>query len=154
MADPPPQIIGTVDQTNGYAGLVEILRARIAELNAPYDAIDERAGIAKGYTSKCLCAVPIKALGLTSLGPLLGALGLRLRVEIDPTVKISLPVRKLSKAALGPGVKLPIAPAVRKAVRPVVLSEAAYKAAKARWDATTPEQRKIALKYVRAQRRK
>jgi len=42
------------------------VRARIAERNTTFTEVDDRAGIPRGYTSKCACAVPIKAFGLTS----------------------------------------------------------------------------------------
>jgi hypothetical protein len=145
--------LGVIDQSNGYGGLVEFIRRRAADLNVTMSEVDERAGIARGYVSKCASAVPIKAFGLTSLGSVLGALGLRLFVAIDPDAKPALPVRKLPRAALEAGVKLPIQPAVLKVVRPVVRSADASKAAKIRRARLSTQARHEALADVRAHKR-
>jgi len=142
--------LGIIDESTGYAGLIEAVRARIAELHTTGIEVDERAGIPRGYTSKCCCAVPIKAFGLTSLGPVLGALGLRLYVAVDPGAKPAAPVRKLANGVTRPSIKLPIAPAVLRIVRPVVRAADARKAAKARWAGLTKAQRQAAMRHVRA----
>jgi hypothetical protein len=81
------RVIATVDD---YHGFVAALRTRIAELGTTCTAVDELAGIPDGYLSKCL--VPTKdidpmltarAFGRHSLGPILGALGLKLAVIVD-----------------------------------------------------------------------
>jgi hypothetical protein len=65
-----------------YADLLAALRQRKEELNASMATIDEVAGLPQGYVSKLLAQ--IKGISRTSLGPLLGALGLKLLVVEDP----------------------------------------------------------------------
>src|SRR5258705_428025 len=47
---------------------------------------DDVAGLPLRYTMKLLAPVPVKGIGRTSLGPLLGALGLKLVVAVDHEV--------------------------------------------------------------------
>jgi hypothetical protein len=80
------RIIATVDD---YQGFVAALRTRIAELGTTFGAVDDLAGIPDGYLSKCLVPKDIdpmltaRAFGRHSLGPVLGALGLKLIVAVD-----------------------------------------------------------------------
>jgi hypothetical protein len=66
-----------------YGQLLDALRARVAELSTPMEVVDDVAGLPQRYTSKLLAPCPVKGIGAISMGPLLGALGLRLIVEID-----------------------------------------------------------------------
>jgi hypothetical protein len=86
-----PRIIATIDARNGYDGLIAMFRARIVELETHMEAVDEVAGLPTRYTGKLL-DIQIKDvnqrstnLGRDSLGPLLGALGLKLAVLVDET---------------------------------------------------------------------
>ena len=80
------RVIATVDD---YQGFVAVLRARVAELGTTFNAVDELAGIPDGYLSKCVvptnidAAIRMRAFGRHSLGPVLGALGLKLMVVAD-----------------------------------------------------------------------
>lgn len=66
-----------------YDELIAALRARASELAISRETIDAVSGLQSGYSGKLLAAVPIKGLGKTSLGPMLGALGLSLVVVED-----------------------------------------------------------------------
>jgi hypothetical protein len=66
-----------------YTSLIDALRARIVALDTTTIAIDELAGLPTGYTSKLMAHMPMRSLGRVSLGPLLGALGLKLAVLED-----------------------------------------------------------------------
>lgn len=66
-----------------YDQLHELLRARVDELAVTYESVDAVAGLPSRYTAKLLAPVPMKAIGKTSMGPLLGALGLKLIVAVD-----------------------------------------------------------------------
>jgi hypothetical protein len=65
-----------------YPELVEALRARAEELNVSRETIDSVSGLQSGYSAKLLCQ--IKGVGRTSLGPILGSMGLVLVVMEDP----------------------------------------------------------------------
>jgi hypothetical protein len=66
-----------------YDDLVAVLRQRIVELGVGMETVDAIAGLADRHTAKLLAPHPVKKLGPVSLGALLGALALRLRVESD-----------------------------------------------------------------------
>lgn len=66
-----------------YVGLMAVLRSRADELGVTRETIDEVSGMQSGYASKLLAPVPIRSLGPTSLGPMLGALGLAIVVVED-----------------------------------------------------------------------
>jgi hypothetical protein len=75
-----PRQLAIVDD---YEGLVAALRRRIADLGTTMAVIDQVAGIPDGYTQKLIGRAPVKRLGVISLGPVLGALGLKLAVVVD-----------------------------------------------------------------------
>lgn len=66
-----------------YAGLVAALRARKDELGISDATLDDLAGFQSGYTGKLLGPAQSKKLGGMSLGVMLDALGLTLRMESD-----------------------------------------------------------------------
>lgn len=66
-----------------YKGLVDAFKAWVAELNVARETLDSVAGLPDKYAQKLLAPVPVKGVGRTSLGPLLGALGLKLIVAVD-----------------------------------------------------------------------
>jgi hypothetical protein len=77
LSDAPIAIVRSYDE------LLMALRARVAALHTPMEVIDYVAGLPLRYSSKLLSPCPVKGLGRTSLGPLLGALGLKLAVMVD-----------------------------------------------------------------------
>lgn len=71
-------------EIRGYDDMHGILR-RVAELrNISREAIDELAGLPKGYAGKILSEVPLRRLGPDTLGPMLGAIGVKLIAVDDP----------------------------------------------------------------------
>jgi hypothetical protein len=95
-----------------YLGLVTALRRRIVELGTGMESVDAVAGLPARYTSKLLSRNYKTSLGQTSLGPILGALGLKLAVLPDDEALAKvidrLPPRgtkgpKLGDAELGVG---------------------------------------------------
>jgi hypothetical protein len=95
-----------------YRGLVTALRRRIVELGTGMESVDAVAGLPARYTSKLLSRNNKTSLGQTSMGPILGALGLKLAVLPDDEALAKvidrLPPRgtkgpKLGDAELGVG---------------------------------------------------
>jgi hypothetical protein len=95
-----------------YLGLVTALRRRIVELGTGMESVDAVAGLPARYTSKLLSRNHRTSLGQTSMGPILGALGLKLAVLPDDEALAKvidrLPPRgtkgpKLGDAELGVG---------------------------------------------------
>jgi hypothetical protein len=72
-----------IAHVKGYDDLIEAIRTRLSELNGTVLAVDTVAGLPSGYTGKLLGAKRVKRYGLTSLGPTLEALGVRLIMVAD-----------------------------------------------------------------------
>ena len=70
-----PRQLGVV---RSYDDLIEVLRARALEIGATREAIDDVAGVQKGYTATALALGGAQGLGRTSMGPILGAHGIML----------------------------------------------------------------------------
>lgn len=66
-----------------YDQLVFAIRARMQSLGATNQSVDETAGLQSGYIGKILGPAQVKKFGAVSLGPTLGALGLKLVVTTD-----------------------------------------------------------------------
>lgn len=73
--------LGTV---RTYEDLQAVLRSVAERRQISREAIDELAGLTKGYTGKLLAEVPTKKLGIEGIGALLGALGVKLIAVDDP----------------------------------------------------------------------
>lgn len=67
-----------------YADLQPILRARADALGLSRVELDRIAGVPAGYSSKVLAEVPLRQLGPDTLGPMVGALAVKLIVVEDP----------------------------------------------------------------------
>ena len=67
-----------------YPGMLAALRARVNELQINGERFDKFAGLPRGYLSKLIGARPIRRVGMTSLSPLMDALGLRCLFVEDP----------------------------------------------------------------------
>jgi hypothetical protein len=81
-----PRQIAVVTAITGYDGLNGAFRARAEELNITRDDVDVLGGLTRGHGSKILAAYPQKAIGRTTLGPILHALKLKLIVVPDDDV--------------------------------------------------------------------
>jgi hypothetical protein len=90
-----------------YADLMRELRARVENLNISRVEVDRLSGMCGGYSSKVLAPRPLKNLGMTTLPLMLGALGVALRLEVDPEAmeritrsvekrQVKVPVRALA----------------------------------------------------------
>jgi hypothetical protein len=66
-----------------YWELVTALKARMHELGVTMETVDHVAGLPARYTSKIFAPHPIKGLGRISMGPTLGALGVKLLLVED-----------------------------------------------------------------------
>jgi hypothetical protein len=75
--------VNILAEATNYDELIGAFRARMHSLNTPMEIIDEVAGLPTRYTSKIFAPARLKTVGRVSLGPLLGALGLRLLVAVD-----------------------------------------------------------------------
>jgi hypothetical protein len=64
-----------------YAGLIQVLRARIEELQICYEEADRVAGLPARYSAKILGPSGGRSLGKVSFGLLLQTLGLELVVQ-------------------------------------------------------------------------
>lgn len=78
---PGARIIATA---RDYGELIKGIRAYVESIGASRASIDELSGLPAGYTSTLLATSPARSLGRTSMGPLLGALGLMLLIATDP----------------------------------------------------------------------
>jgi hypothetical protein len=66
-----------------YAGLLEVIRRRMAELELTYELLDHLAGTQQGYSNKILGPTPCKTLGPISFAAIVGALALKVTVSVD-----------------------------------------------------------------------
>ena len=71
------------DRVLGIARSYDVLKRRTAEFNVTMERVDDIAGLPARYVSKLFAPLPVKNFGRTSLGPLLGALGVELVVRVD-----------------------------------------------------------------------
>ena len=76
-----PKIVGEFVE---YSDFVQAIKDRIAELGIHGTRFDALAGWAEGYLSKLTCARPVRRIGMTSMGPLLSAMNVKLQMVEDP----------------------------------------------------------------------
>ena len=82
MADnESPRIVGEFVE---YSDFVQTVRNRVTELGIHGTRFDALAGWPEGYLSKLICERPVRRIGMTSLGPLLSAMGVKLQMVEDP----------------------------------------------------------------------
>ncbi len=86
-----------IAEVRDYQQLISALRARVVELGAAGETLDDVAGLPLRYTMKLLAPMPLKTLGRTSMGPLLGVLGLKLLV-VEDTEALERVRRRLTPA--------------------------------------------------------
>jgi hypothetical protein len=60
-----------------------MLRSWVFDIGSSLEAIEDVAGLPTRYTASLLAGDPAKSLGRSSMGAILGALGLRLIVAVD-----------------------------------------------------------------------
>jgi hypothetical protein len=100
------EAIAPITVITDYDGLLAALRQRAIELNASLESIDEVAGLPTRYTTKLLGGV--RGLGRVSLGPLLGALALKLVVMPDDAALARIRHRLPARDASGCGPRLEV----------------------------------------------
>jgi hypothetical protein len=149
MAGDEPRVLADV---GSYEQMLAALRSRINELQISGENLDEYAGLPRGYLSKLTGVKPIRRLGMTSFGPVLAGLGLRLLVIEDPDatarLKNSLPPRNGSYVrTMQADACMVLTPRILKRIRQL--------GGKARMARLTPQQRsKFARKGAMARWRK
>jgi hypothetical protein len=77
-------LIAPIAEIREYRDLILALRMRADQLDISRETIDIVAGLPDRLTSKLLTLSPIKNIGMASLGPLLGALAMKLVAIPDP----------------------------------------------------------------------
>jgi hypothetical protein len=70
-------------EATNYDSLIAAFRNRVAELQVAGETIDEVAGLPARYSAKLLGPTQVRKIGAISLGPLLGALALKLVIVED-----------------------------------------------------------------------
>lgn len=79
-----PRLIAEVTD---YNSLQAALRQRVVALNISYKTVDNEADLTPGHANKLLSTYPIRALGRTTLGPMLAALGIKIVIIEDPAAQ-------------------------------------------------------------------
>jgi hypothetical protein len=79
---PPPKVLAEV--TN-YPALIAAFRARANEckIARSHENTANVAGLTNGYLQKLLAPKPVRRIGMESLGPVLGVLGVKLLLVVD-----------------------------------------------------------------------
>jgi len=73
-----------------YPGLLDALRARALELSVQGERFDEYAGLPRGYLSKLIGVMPVRKIGMMSMGPLFAALGITCVIIENPSATAQL----------------------------------------------------------------
>lgn len=90
----PAKTIATV---RSYRQLMSVFRARSDELEITRQTVDAAAGLPPGYSGKLLAPIPIKNVGINSLGALLGVLGLALIVVEDSDAALTFKTKLVKR---------------------------------------------------------
>lgn len=97
-----PRELAEVTYHEGYAGLIAAFRVRAQERRIAITSADvaKVAGLADYYVAKLLSVNPVKRIGMISLGPLLGVLGLKLVVteDLDAVVRFGSQIKQANEA--------------------------------------------------------
>src|SRR6516225_2786637 len=67
-----------------YDDFVQAIRDRVIHLSVHSSRFENLAGLPLGYLSKLTCERPVRRIGMTSMGPLLSAMGVKLQMVEDP----------------------------------------------------------------------
>ena len=79
--DERPKIVGEFVE---YSEFMQAIRNRVAALGIHGTRFDSLAGWPEGYLSKLTCARPVRRIGISSLGVLCSAMGVKLQMVEDP----------------------------------------------------------------------
>lgn len=80
----------TLGTFTDYDGMLAAVRARVRELQVKGEEFDQYAGLPSGYLSKLIGERPVRRIGMTSMGPLLNALGVVCVLVEDPSATARL----------------------------------------------------------------
>jgi hypothetical protein len=98
--------LAQVTHADGYAGLIAAFRVRAQERRIAITGADvaKVSGLADYYVAKLLARNPVKRVGMISLGPLLGVLGLKLVVteDLDAVVRFGSQIKQANEACQPP----------------------------------------------------
>lgn len=92
-------LVMTPIDVRDYDQLIAALRARVAELGVSLETVEGVAGLPERYAIKLLAPIPVKGVGRASLGPMLGALGLKIVVVEDAEALARVARRLVRKEA-------------------------------------------------------
>src|SRR6516164_3938862 len=79
--DERPKVLGEFVE---YSDFVQAVRNRVVELGIHGTRFDSLAGWPEGYLSKLTAQRPVRRIGMSSMGPLLSAMGVKLQMVEDP----------------------------------------------------------------------
>src|SRR5271166_6044800 len=91
------RIIAEISSADGWAGLVEGFRKAHDARNTTYECTSELAGLPTRYVNKILAPIPIKNIGPKSLGPLMGALAVKILIVEDAEMLAALSKRFVAR---------------------------------------------------------
>ena len=75
-----PRVIAEISE---YDEFTAAIRKCIYELDTNYECVEELSGIQDHYLAKLIAKSPVRGFGPATLGPTLGALGLKLLLAVD-----------------------------------------------------------------------
>ena len=131
-----------------YNGLVELLRARKAELQVSNAVLDDLCFFTSGHVDKLIGATPTKSLGAATLGILMDRLGVSGVLFVDPAKADRVATERRFQVFVRESTRIG-KEALRRA-RAVVRREDAQKAGKARWAGVSPaKRREIAREWAK-----
>lgn len=96
-----PRIIAEVRSQDGWDGMIEAFRLAVEARGTTYENTGDLAGLAPRYVNKLLAPVPVRDIGRTSLGPLLGALAVKL-VMVDDDEMMAALAKRMKPRKAGP----------------------------------------------------
>jgi hypothetical protein len=139
---PPEAVLGTFADCDA---LIERLRERATELGLTYRVIDELAGFGEAYTGKLLGAVRAKAMTISSMLALAGALGVKAVLVADAEMTARMRPRWESRdgAKVHSRRQPRLGTTTLKRILPAAASEMGRRGGKARMAALTPEERRL-----------
>jgi hypothetical protein len=78
------------DVVRSMPDIARVFRDRVREIGITYEALDDIAGLTRGYSAKCLSEPPQKGMGSRAMVLIAGALGIGfvLIVDHEQTVRV------------------------------------------------------------------
>jgi len=139
-------------RVRSYDGLIEAFRARKDALGLSDAALDARAFLTPGHTGKLLGRSRERGIGAATLEALMDALGVSFIMVADPEKLAAGGELERGMRSHARTNHPRVGKSAIKLVRPIVLRDAARKAAHARWRDSTPEARAAFVAMLNAAR--